>query len=250
MDVEVLTAVHAAHAGFLGRAWESLRGQTNRDWTWLVQVDGPGGAVLDALAACGAREDPRVRIDVHGEQLGPAVARNCALGRSTAPLIQNLDADDELEPSALEVLSGALAADPAAGFAVGQARDLHEDGSLAVHRLPVEAGPLPRNGLFDHWLADTDRVPVHPAGVLWRRSLLLRMGGWAGLRGREDTGLLMAASAACPGVVVADFTLRYRKHPGQLSETTGKFGGAAAQLRFIRERAEVLGDIAPSGYSV
>lgn len=241
MRVNVVTAVHACYAPFLTHAWESLRAQTHRDWWWLVQVDGPCGAVLDALVACGAAADSRVEIAVNGTGEGPAVTRNVALGRATAPLVQNVDADDELEPDALALLHEVLALEESAGFAVGHARDLLPDGELRDHPLPLDAGAIPRGTLLDAWTkGGAHRVPVHPAGVMWRRSLLLALGGWSALYGMEDTGLLMAASAVAPGVLVDAPTLRYRRHPDQGSSRAGDFAGRRFQVALVRQRAEML----------
>ncbi|WP_199566702.1 glycosyltransferase [Streptomyces triticagri] len=227
MQVDVVTAVHEPYAVFLASAWDSLRRQSHAHWSWLVQIDGPSAAVAAALEACGASDDPRVTVRANGTAEGPAVTRNIALGRTAAPLVQNLDADDELEPAALDLLAAALAAHPRAGYAVGHARDLLPDGRLTTHDLPVRPGPLPRGALSAQWAA-ADRpygLPVHPAGAMWRRSLLLALGGWSALHGMEDTGLLIAASAAADGVLVDAPTLRYRKHPAQRSGQTSKFSG-------------------------
>ncbi|MBH1935327.1 glycosyltransferase [Streptomyces sp. AV19] len=243
MLVNVVTAVHAPHAVFLPAAWESLRRQSHGDWGWLVQIDGPADAVLRALADCGAARDDRVDVAANGTGEGPAVTRNVALGRAEAELVQNADADDELEPDALALLAGALAGRPRAGFAVGHARDLLPGGALRRRELPLGAGTLPRGALLDAWSTggeDGYRLPVHPAGVMWRRSLLLALGGWSALHGMEDTGLLMAASATAEGVLVDAPTLRYRKHPGQLSARRDDFAGGGLQIELVRQRAAVL----------
>ncbi|MDI3405318.1 glycosyltransferase [Streptomyces cavernicola] len=252
MQVNVVTAVHAPHAGFLPDAWRSLLAQSHDDWTWLVQTDGPDDAVHKTLASCGAAYDPRVRIDGNGTSEGPAVTRNLALGRAHAPLVQNLDADDELEPDALSLLAGELESAPELGFAVGRARDLLPDGTLVDHALPVRPGLLPRGALLTGWATDGRgpyRLPVHPAGTMWRRSLLLTLGGWSALRGMEDTGLLMAASAAGPGLLLDQPTLRYRKHVGQTSTAPSEFRGGGVQIALIRQRAAVLGGRAPGNFS-
>ncbi|WP_053726467.1 glycosyltransferase [Streptomyces sp. WM6378] len=103
MQVDVVTAVHAPYSAFLPLAWQSLLDQSHTAWRWLVQIDGPPADVLDALTGCGAAADPRVAIASHGTTEGPAVTRNVALGRTTAPFVQNVDADDELELEALSV---------------------------------------------------------------------------------------------------------------------------------------------------
>ena len=237
MLVNVVTAVHAPYARFLASVWSSLDAQSHREWTWLVQIDGPDKAVRDALEACGAATDPRVRVAVNGTSEGPAVTRNLALARADAPLIQNVDADDELEPGTLSVLVTALAEHPGAGFAVGHARDLLPDGQLRGHALPLSPGPIARGALLDAWRGT---LPVHPAGAMWRRSLLLALGGWSALYGMEDTGLLMAASATSEGVLVDAPTLRYRKHADQTSAQPSLFAGAGEQVALIRQRAQIL----------
>ncbi|MFE8915294.1 glycosyltransferase family 2 protein [Streptomyces globisporus] len=240
MWVDVVTAVHAPYAVFLPSAWQSLRGQGHAEWTWLVQIDGPPDKVLDSLRGCGAADDPRVSVAAHGTTEGPAVSRNIALGRAAAALVQNMDADDELEPDALTTLIEALATRPAAGYAVGHARDLMPDGDLIDHVLPVPAGVLPRGALLDRW---TDDLPVHPAGAMWRRSLLLSLGGWSALHGMEDTALLMAASASADGVLVDSPTLRYRRHAAQRSKEKSKFAGGGAQVALVRRRAALLREL-------
>ncbi|RKN10612.1 glycosyltransferase family 2 protein [Streptomyces radicis] len=240
MRVDVVTAAHAPNARYLTAAWSSLRAQTHRDWRWLIQIDGADARPLQAaLRACGAAGDPRVSVGVHSTTEGPAVSRNVALGRSTAPLIQNLDADDELEPSALADLSLALDGYRLAGFAAGQARDLLPSGELRSAQLPLSSGRLARGVLLEHWSTAPGgyRLPIHPAGVMWRRDLLVSLGGWSAMRGMEDTGTLMAASARAAGVLIAAPTLRYRKHPGQISGQKSNFAGGGAQISLIRQRA-------------
>ncbi|MFE7721622.1 glycosyltransferase [Nocardia rhizosphaerihabitans] len=243
VEIAVLTAVHAGYARYLPAAWRSLCAQTHTDWTWFVQVDGPRSPeVITALIGCGATDDPRLRLAFNGTREGTAVTRNVALGRIPTALIQNLDADDELEPSALTELSTALTTEPTAGFAVGPARDLLTSGELRPFPLPIAPGLLPRGALLDAWITtpDTYRLPVHPAGVMWRRDLLLAAGGWAALRGMEDTALLMSASALTPGVLINSPTLRYRKHHLQQSIRPSFFEGGGDQISLVRERAAAL----------
>lgn len=225
--------MHGTYAKFLPAAWRSLLAQTHQDWRWLVQADGIAADVLGPLIECGADRDPRVAFAINGTREGPAITRNVALGRATAPLIQNLDADDELEPTALEAMVAALHAHPTAGFAVGPARDLLDSGDLVEFPLPFAAGLIARGALVDAWITEPERycLPVHPAGVMWRRELLIAAGGWTAMHNMEDTGLLMAASALSPGVVIDTVTLRYRRHLAQRSTKTTNFEGGGSRLR-------------------
>ncbi len=245
MGVEVITAVHAGYARFLPEAWASLQAQSHDDWGWLIQIDGLDGPVLDVLSQCGATDDSRVRVASNGTAEGPATTRNVALGRASAPLIQNLDADDQLEADGLALLVEALRRHPSAGYAVGHARDLMSTGALREHPLPVEAGILPRGCLLAAWVTEPGRcrVPVHPAATMWHRTLLSTLGGWPALHRMDDTALLMSASALCDGVLVDAPTLRYRRHPGQRSAKASKFRGGGVQVALVRERAALLSAI-------
>ncbi|MFC9898087.1 glycosyltransferase [Nocardia sp. NPDC127579] len=234
MRVEVVTAVHPTYSHFLATAWHSLCAQTHTDWTWLVQIDAEDAtSARTALIDCGAAADPRVRLGVNGTREGSAVTRNVALGRSSAEFIQNLDADDELEPTALATLAAALCAHPTAGFAVGTARDLLGSGEFVSVPIAFPPGLVPRGDLVDAWLAAPDgRLPVHPAGIMWRRDLLLTLGGWAAMRGMEDTALLISAAALAPCVTTATATLRYRRHRNQQSTQRSFFeGGGGVKSR-------------------
>lgn len=232
MRVEVVTAVHAAYARFLPAAWKSLQEQTFHEWRWLIQVDGSVSDVESSLIACGAGDDPRVSLAANGTRVGTAITRNVALGRATAPLIQNLDADDELEPTALHTLSSALTTHPGTGFAAGPARDLLVSGALIEVAIPFPPGRIPRGALLDAWISHPSaRLPVHPAGIMWHRDLLITLGGWTAFHTMEDTGLLMAASATTSAVIVEQPVLRYRRHRAQTSTKTSSFEGGGSKLR-------------------
>ncbi|MGP3977255.1 glycosyltransferase family A protein [Streptomyces sp. 8N114] len=243
VDVDVVTAVHAAYASFLPNLWKSLREQTHPRWTWWVEIDGAADEVTEVLTGCGAVLDPRVRIGAHGgAALGPAIVRNLALHRGQAPYVQTADADDELEPEALTRLVAALAEHPGAGFALGQARDLLPDGRLREVPLPLAPGPLERGTLAAHWVTteDTYLLPAVPAAALYIRDLVTVLGGWQAAAGMEDTALLMAASAATPGVLIPQATLRYRRHAEQRSRHARSSAVEGPQVRGVRSRVAGL----------
>ncbi|MEU2719720.1 glycosyltransferase family A protein [Streptomyces smyrnaeus] len=243
VDVDVVTAVHAAYASFLPNLWKSLREQTHPRWTWWVEIDGDADEVTEVLSGCGAALDPRVRVGAHGgAPLGPAIVRNLALHRGRGRYVQTADADDELEPEALSLLVAALAEHPGTGFALGQARDLLPDGRLRTVPLPLPPGLLERGTLAAHWTTTEEayRVPVHPAGAMYVRELVTLLGGWQAAEGMEDTALLMAASAATPGVLLPQATLRYRRHADQRSERNRSSSVEGLQVRGVRSRVAGL----------
>ncbi|WP_371500734.1 glycosyltransferase family 2 protein [Kitasatospora sp. NBC_00374] len=242
--VSVLTACRTGRVATLPDALASLEAQHGTDWEWVLQFDGPVPALPPALLPAHTSG----RLTVGGSErpggYGPAEARNRGLARCRGELVQNLDADDELEPDALTLLAGALRERPDAAYAVGDARDLLPDGSLVSVALELRPGLLAPGEVYRHWRtepASAYSVPLHPAGVMWRRSVLLEFGGWPALWGMDDTALLMAVSAVHPGVYVGADTLRYRLHEGQLSTRVARHrGGLGDQVAMVRQRVAAL----------
>ncbi|MEV4611045.1 glycosyltransferase [Kitasatospora sp. NPDC049258] len=255
-SISVLTACRSNRVGTLPAALASLTAQRRTDWEWVLQFDGPIPALpepLDRTRAAG-------RLTVGGADrpggYGPAEARNRGLARCRGALVQNLDSDDELEPDALSALADTLLRHPEAAFAAGDARDLLPDGSLRSVPSQLRPGLLAPGEVYRLWRTEpaTYSVPLHPAGVMWRRAVLLEFGGWPALWGMDDTALLMAVSAVRPGVYIAADTLRYRLHDGQLSALVGRGrSGLADQVALIRQRVAALREVAgttglPSGW--
>ena len=240
----VLTACRPERVGDLLPALASLRAQSLAGWEWVVEFDGPVPPLPAPLSAAMAAG----RLSLGGCHrpggYGPAEARNRGLRRCRAALVQNLDADDQLEPGALALLAGALRRHPGAAYAAGDARDLLPDGSLRSVPLGLTPGVLAPGEVYGRWRtepASAYSVPLHPAGVMWRRAVLLEFGGWPALWGMEDTALLMAVSALRPGVYVAADTLRYRRHDGQLSARVDRRRAAlSGQVRLVRRRVAAL----------
>lgn len=245
--VSVLTACLPTQVGALTDALRSLRAQRGlgpAGWEWVVQFDGPAPELPPELAEAEAAGLLRVAASRRPGGGGPAEARNRGLARCRAAMVQNLDADDELEPSALAVLSDALLRRPTAAYAAGDARDLLPDGSL--HSVPLELlpGVLAPGAIYHRWRtepASAYSVPLHPAGIMWRRSALWEFGCWPALWGMDDTALLMVISSVREGVYVAADTLRYRRHAGQLSSRVAARREALAdQVDWVHQRVAAL----------
>ena len=100
--VSIITPAHQSES-LIGRAVASARAQTLEDWEMIVADDASADGTAAAAAASG---DPRVRVVRSETNLGPAGARNLALDHATGDLIALLDADDQLLPRYLEVMTG------------------------------------------------------------------------------------------------------------------------------------------------
>ena len=101
----VCVIIPAYNAGeVIARCLQSLLAQTFRDWTAIVVDDGSTDATPAEIARL-AREDGRIRA-IQGRHAGASAARNQGLDeaeRLHPAYITFLDADDYLEPDALDV---------------------------------------------------------------------------------------------------------------------------------------------------
>ncbi len=99
--ISVIVPVYNA-AEFLPECLDSLINQTLTDIEIICVNDGSTDNSLDILNAY-AQKDTRIKV-LSQENQGQAVARNTAMAEATGTYIQNVDADDYLEPNACELL--------------------------------------------------------------------------------------------------------------------------------------------------
>jgi glycosyltransferase involved in cell wall biosynthesis len=157
-------------------------------------VDPETRRVLDRLAAEG------MNVIRHEKNLGPANARNTGLEAARTPYVFPLDADDLAVPGVLGAMADKLDAEPEAAVCFG---DYLEFGT---HEL-VRAVPL---RLDPFRLAYVNEYPV---ASLFRRSVLVSVGGWRTLgAGYEDWDLWLAlAEHGHKGVHLGPGQLTYRR---------------------------------------
>jgi glycosyltransferase involved in cell wall biosynthesis len=138
-------------------ALASVFAQTTAAWEAIVVDDGSTDGTAEFL-----RDLPIQLLSVPHSG-NPAIARNAGLHRARGDLIAFLDSDDTLRPNALEDLSDALRAQPAAGFAYGDYEPDSDPRPLA-----------PRVGdIFDR-LLESDFLVT--GAVLFRRALVGAVG--------------------------------------------------------------------------
>jgi glycosyltransferase involved in cell wall biosynthesis len=239
--LSILTPVRSGGCEYLEAAWQSLAGQVvDGGFEWLLQEDGE--RPTDALQELAA-SDPRVSYGFNGAPpQGPSVTRNMALARARGQLIRTLDADDLLPEGCLEPCAEKLLADRELGYVVGPAVDLLPDGRRVEFPRVIEAGEIAPGTLLEAWVERGGKGAVHPAGLMARLDLVLALGGWMGLPGGGDTGLLLSLSQISRGWQMENDVLIYRKHDDQFSDSTWTRGEIARSQRhrLIRRRAEAL----------
>jgi hypothetical protein len=108
-----------------------------------------------------------------------------------------------------------------------------------------EPGRLEAGFVAAYWRAHGYRLPVHGVTLCMRRSLLLALGGWMGVPGSDDTGLLVAASVVSAGYFHGEVGLYYRKWPGQVTAQPAHTDPEEwnARMAVIDERARALEEL-------
>lgn len=93
--------------------------QSYQQWEWLIVDDGSTDAdSLERLARC-AHADRRVRVIAHSANRGLSAARNTGFREARCDLVLQLDADDLLEPTAIEKWCWYLDTHPRSSFVKG-----------------------------------------------------------------------------------------------------------------------------------
>jgi cellulose synthase/poly-beta-1,6-N-acetylglucosamine synthase-like glycosyltransferase len=130
---------------------ESVLAQTLPDLELIVADNASSPPVREAI---GDIRDPRLRIVRLRRNLGTAGGRNAALHRARAPLVSQLDSDDQWEPEYLESILPCFE-DPAVGLAYSNTHIIghpsgHDDyiGDPSVHPMHdfpkiAEQNPIP-----------------------------------------------------------------------------------------------------------
>jgi hypothetical protein len=137
-----------------------------------------------------------------GTNQGLAAARNVALEMARGPLVQILDADNELYPQSLDLLSAALAERPDAAFAYGALEMFDDRGPRGLMSWRAwDASALAHGNFVD-------------AMAMVRRDEVLAVGGYTrepALHGWEDFALWCAlADRGYEGIAVPAIVARYR----------------------------------------
>jgi glycosyltransferase involved in cell wall biosynthesis len=200
----------------LGEAVASVRAQ---DVPVAITVVDDGSSDEATAAVLARLESDGVRV-LRQPNLGPAAARMAGLGATRTRYVFPLDADDRLLPGALRALRAALERHPRAAAAWGSTRHF---GSLEFVQRSVPS--------LDPWhVSYQNRLPL---SALYRRDVLVAVGGWQLEGGYEDWDLWMTlAERGFEGVGVPELTGEYRVRPGRrLSDSSSRHAERCTRLR-------------------
>ena len=203
----------------------------------LVVDDGSTDASR-AIAEC---YGPPIRV-ISRRGGSAAATRNLGAAEVGGQALMFLDADDVLDPGALETLWEGLAQAPE-GIALAPWRRLELDSERVWRVRPPSCAPR-RLGqdLLSAWLTGWYHPPCC---VLWSRPALERVGQWDPLVGCNDDGDLMMRALACdtPFVAVVGGGAFYRRLPAShpsLSSTRFSSKGIESRLYVLEKIARLL----------
>jgi glycosyltransferase involved in cell wall biosynthesis len=242
-EVSVVT-IFKDEERFLPDAIESIHAQTFTAWELLLVDDGSTDRSSEIARFHAERSPNRIRYLEHEGHAnrGMSASRNLGLAEAGGDLVAFLDADDVLLPSALEGQLAAFREHPRIGMAYGPleywfswtgrpedgGRDFVQPAGVPggrVHEPPSLIPVFLRNDAYS------------PAGVMVRRALARRIGGFeASFRSLyEDQVFAAKICLAAPVYLSAASTYRYRQHPASSCMTAEREGTTkASRERFLR----------------
>ena len=207
--VSVVMPVYRPDPEHFAAAVDSVLTQRFTDWE-LVIVEDPsdrtGTAVLER------RRDPRIRYFLNPERIGLARQHNRAVSESRGELIARFDADDICEADRLEKQVAYLEAHSDIDVVASQLRIIDASGrAIGVRHYPQHHAAIIR--------AMHRFNPISGSNVLFRRKVVLAVGGWREGVDRPAQDYEWYSRVASRGfrfAVHPDYLVRYRRHDEQI----------------------------------
>ncbi len=219
--VTIITPFHDAAEHFEATA-ESVLQQSFQQWEWLIIDDGSTDPrSLEVLRRYDAL-DPRIRV-IRQDNAGPSAARNTAFREARCEFVAQIDADDLLEPTAIEKWLWCLLSYPEYAFAKGYSVGFQAEEYLWTKGFHTAKEFLAHN-------------MVQP-NCMVRRSVHAAVGGYdeANREGFEDWDFwLRSASKGYWGGTVPEFLDWYRRRESH-GDRWANWDGAARQEAFRAE---------------
>jgi Glycosyl transferase family 2 len=233
VKVTVLIAVRDG-LPWLTDAIESVLAQTYSDFELLLVDDGSKDGTPEAAEAY---HDQRIRIVQNERNLGQVPSLNRGLREAQGEYVARLDADDVCLPERLERQVTVLDADPSVAL-VGTWLDVVDERGRLWGRLRGHVRDFPE---FVFAIL-ADRYPWGHPSVMFRRDVVLRLGGYdETLAPSEDKDLYRRLALARHDARAVEAPLvRYRRHERQLSQEQADVQlrhDWASQERFLAELA-------------
>lgn len=202
---------------YLEQAIESVLSQTDQDFELLIIDDGSTDESRQILERYESREKVSV---IYQQNRGLNVTNNIALKAARGRYLMRLDADDYLDPHALEVLATHLDKNPDVGLVFPDWYVVDEQGAL----LEVQR----RHDFAQVTLLDQ---PAHGACTIIRRDCLLELGGYdEQFRCQDGYELWLRFTRRFKVSNVNLPLFYYRRHGNNLTQAEGRILDARAAI--------------------
>lgn len=190
---------------YLRGAVDSILNQTLRDFEFIIVDDASTDDTWQILTAY-ARRDSRVALARNEENIGLTRSLNKGLALAQGEYIARMDADDISLPERLKKQVAYLDAHPEVGL-LGTWVEIIGEGEerLSVLRRPIDP-------LFIKWSLLFDNYLVHST-VMYRRSLVEKLGGYNPSRYAQDYELWSRMSFETQIAILPEVLVRWRRHP-------------------------------------
>lgn len=219
-DVSILMPVRNEEL-YIQTALDSLYRQTFQNWELIAVDDGSSDKTTEILYHS-TLNDKRIHV-LRRDGGGLVAALNSGLKLCRAPLIARMDGDDVSHPSRLELQFAYLNEHPEIGLVASNFRHFPRT-KLKQGMLEYEKW---QNSLISYELISRDLFVespfVHP-GVMMRRNLLEKMGGYENNGWAEDYDLwLRMAAAGTKFARIPKTLIFWRDHPERSTRTMNEY---------------------------
>jgi glycosyltransferase involved in cell wall biosynthesis len=192
----------------------SVRRQTYTKWEmWIcddMSPDGTADAVEKHLAEIA---DPRIQLIRSTERTTMAGNWNRSLTYARGEFIKLLPQDDNLQPDCLETQQRLLRENPDIGFVTSGKQVIDPTGRVLFTRIPLAEGKYDWATLGPRTLRAIVNIVGEPAGVMFRKSVLDRCGGYDGsLRYFIDIEILLRFLKVSNAYVTGRPLYQFRVH--------------------------------------
>lgn len=246
--ISVLLPFHREGA-LLGRAIDSVKQQSYRDWQLILVANGADSETLE-VAEQSAKGESRIQIYDEPES-GIAYALNTGLSHCRGELIARLDADDEMPPDRLQLQAKFLDENPDIGLVSGQVNFIHAPKQVATAPPDNTAGYDAYVAQINSWQSEDDILryrfvesPVAHPSVMFRRELIDRYGMYSTAAVPEDYELWMRwLSAGVRFAKIPQTVLNWYDSPGRLSRTHANYARRAFDAVRLEHLLQVLPEL-------
>jgi glycosyltransferase involved in cell wall biosynthesis len=158
---------------------ESVRRQTYPHWELFIcddtSIDGTVAGVQQHL---NEKPDPRIRLIIYKNRVSMTENWNRSLTYAQGDFIKLLPQDDLLHPQCLEIQQRLLQEHPDVGFVTSGKEVIDSVGRVLFSRNPLKKGKYNWQSLGPRSLHAVVNILGEPAGVLFRKDLLISCGAY------------------------------------------------------------------------